>query len=244
MRAALAARLAPDMLVVRHDGVVLATRASAPDAERRARRIAATVEAIGARAFPDRPRRVVAVVLADDGGRLGAVVERLYPGASGIPADGFYHPGDRLMVAPAPIDGAGLRREITRALLRDAHPQSPDWLEAAAVNLFEASEWRDGRLVPVPDARMADIPPDEDLGSDVFAGICDCSAVPPGQVALMRLLMIFLDERDRLPALFAAADREGRYATMLQLLDAMPLDAAAWEAYAGQARRAYGDSRF
>jgi hypothetical protein len=82
----------------------------------------------------------------------------------------------------------------------------------------------------------------ETLADDAFAGICDCSAVSAEQLALIRLLLIFLDERDQLAALYDAVKAQGQYTTLLQALEAVPLDREEWKQFAEHNIRAYSRS--
>lgn len=222
-------RLPTGMPVTRHGNFLIAIRG--PGAES----IARDGASMARRIFPgaESPRRLV--IVAESPLALRPLAQTLYPGVAAIPnpIDGFYQPQDRLIVA-TPVT---IRRELMRALLRDANPTAPSWFEQAAVTLYETSSRRGERLVPLLDRRMALIPAEEDLSYDVFAGICDCSAVSDAQLALMRLLLVFLDRRDELPALFDAVGTQGQYTTLLQALEAMGFDGAAWKQFAEKAVR-------
>jgi hypothetical protein len=156
-----------------------------------------------------------------------------------LPPSGFYHREDRLILVSTVDGDASLRRQLMRAVVLDDNPDAPRWFEQAAATLYESSEWRSGRLTPILDRHMQNIAPDEDLSYDVFAGVCDCSAISTEQLALIRLLLIFLEQRDELKTLHAAIKNRGRYTTLLEALDSMDFDRGAWKEFAEGSVRAY-----
>lgn len=230
---ALRRRLPAGYAVAASDGAVVALAGSRETAAGEAARIARIDGKLRRRLFPDLAPRPVVVVAARDRTALPGLARALYPGVGDhpIPADGFHHPRDGLVLT-ASDDHAGLLRGLTRLRLREAHPEAPAWFEEAMGTLYERAEERDDRLVPLLGPRMGDIPPGEDLSYDVFAGICDCAPITAEQLALMRLLLVFLDDRSELRRLLASVAREGRYTTLLQALDAMGFDGTAWKAFA------------
>ena len=137
--AAIRARLAPVMTVLTRDGWVVAARGTPESVSVRAARIAALDRMLRRRVFPESGAQPLAVAMADDDGALLALVAALYPGVPGerIPAGGFYHPTDRLILATS-SDGA-LLRELTRAHLRQVNPATPLWLGQAALELVASS---------------------------------------------------------------------------------------------------------
>jgi len=234
-------RLPSSMSVVRGDALILATSGSMEAAAKEAERIAKLDATLRRHIFPNLERRPVIVIEAADGAALRGLAESLYPAISGreMPAGGFYHPIDRLIVIETFAGDAALLRELTRAHLRDDNPRAPHWFEQALVTLYESAEPRGDRLVPVLNGRMDEIPPNEDLSYDVFAGVCDCSQVSSDQLALMRLLLVYLDSRDRLPELLTTIAALGQYTTLLQALEQMDLDGPAWKAFAERNVRDY-----
>ena len=233
-------RLPSSMSVVHGYGLVVATSDSMEEAAKEAERIARLDATLRRRAFPNLEHRPIIVVVAGDGAALRGLAESLYPALSGgvLPTGGFYHPIDRLIVTETVAGDATLLRELTRAHLRDDNPDAPHWFEQALVTLYESVEPRDDRLVPILNRRMNQISPDQDLSYAVFAGICDCSPISEEQIALMRLLFIFLEGRDQLPQLLATIAALGQYTTLLQALDGMNFDGATWKAFA---ERSVGD---
>ena len=234
-------KLPPHMSVLSHGNFVIAAPGSAEEAILQGKQIADYDAQIRRRSFPRLERRRMLVILGDDTSGLERLIEIVYPvfPASETPPSGFYHPKDRLILTTTVAGYGALVRELTRALVQDDNPDAPHWFEEAMVTLYESSDWRVDRLTPVLDRRMELISPDEDLAYDIFAGICDCSEVSAEQLALMRLLLIFLDERDELMALHEAIKEQGRYTTLLQALDAMDFDRVAWKEFAEHSVRAY-----
>jgi tRNA threonylcarbamoyladenosine modification (KEOPS) complex Pcc1 subunit len=229
-------RLPSNMSVVHADSLV----AVAPE-PMQAEHIASIDATLRRHAFPKLERRTLIVIAAEDDAALRALAESLYPAMAGqdMPAGGFYHPIDRVIVIETMAGDSALLRELTRAHLRDDNPKAPRWFELALVTLYENVEPRDGRLVPTLDWRMDYIPPNEDLSYDVFAGICDCSQVSADQIALMRLLLVFIDRDGRLPELLSTIAALGQYTTLLQALDQMNFDGTAWKAFAERSVRDY-----
>ena len=156
---------------------------------------------------------------------------------------GYYLRDDRIVVASIARGDGGVLRELTRALLVDDNPDAPLWFETAMASLYESSEGHGAELAPILDERMAQIGADTDLGYDVFAGICDCYPASPEQLALMRLLLVHLHERGELASLYEVIERKGRYVTLLESLDAMGFDRAAWKRYAEQSVRSFRKAR-
>lgn len=227
-------RLPSSMSVVRGNALVVAASGPTEAAAKEAARIAKLDTTLRRHVFPNLERRPIVVVVAADDTALRDLAESLYPAIAGreLPAGGFYHPIDRLIVVETSAGDAALLRELTRAHLRDDNPEAPYWFEQALITLYESAEPRGDRLVPVLNRRMDQIPSNEDLSYDVFAGVCDCSRVSAEQLALMRLLLVYLNSRDRLPELLASIAALGQYTTLLQALEQMDLDGPAWKAFA------------
>jgi hypothetical protein len=234
-------KLPADVSVIDQGHLVIVSDASADDAGRLAQRVARYDAAMRRHNPANRETRRTIVVLAGDTAAYRRLAKALYPGlaASQLPPSGFYHREDRLILASTVNGDVALRRELMRAVVLDDNPDAPRWFEQAAATLYESSEWRSGRLTPTLDRRMQSIAPDEDLAYDVFAGVCDCSAISSEQLALIRLLLIFLEQRDELQALQAAIRNQGRYTTLLEALDSMNFHRGAWKDFAETRVRAY-----
>lgn len=228
--------LPSNMSVAGHEHIIVAAPGTTRDAARQARRIADHEQYMRQRAFPDLEARRILVILGESPRAYRRLAKTLYPALSDakIPSSGFYHPRDRLILVTTENEPGAVLRQLMRALVRDDNPEAPYWFEEAAATLYESSEWRANRLAPLLDQRMKQITPDEDLSYDVFAGICDCSPVSPEQLALMRLLLVFLEERDELADLHTAVKRQGRFTTLLEALQAMQFDRSAWKKFADQ----------
>lgn len=237
----LSARLPASMSVTRRGHLVIAAPASGQDPGEQHQRVARFEAGMRQRAFPELDARRLIVVLAADGSALRGLSTTLYPqlSTSDVPDSGFYHRRDRLILVSSANGYTDLAAQLMRALVRDDNPQAPQWFEEAAATLYESSEWRGARLAPTLDGRMRDIAADQDLAYDVFAGVCDCYPLSAEQLALMRLLLVFLERRDELRLLRAAVKEQGRYTTLLQALDAMAFDRDAWKAFAEHSVRAY-----
>ena len=238
-------KLPADMLVLDHRHFVVATSRPSSEASSQSRRIAHYDEQMRRRSFPDLEARPIIVVLADDSGALERLATLLYPAASESqwPASGFYNGKDRLILVPTANGDGALRRQLMGALVQQDNPHAPRWFIDAAATLYESSESHPDKLTPTLDRRMQQISPGEDLSYDVFAGICDCSPVSAEQLALIRLLLIFLDQRDELRTLHATIKQQGQYTTLLQALDGMDFDRSAWKAFAESSVRTYSPNR-
>lgn len=239
--AELEARLPASLSVASQGHLVIAVPASGLDSGAQRQRIARVEDRMRQQAFPGLEAQRIVVVLAPDASALQDLAGRLYPQlpASGVPASGLYHPQDRLILASTAQGYGDLWAQLMRALLRDDNPKSPHWFEEAAATLYASSEWQGNRLTPTLDGRMRDIPVDQDLDYDVFAGVCDCYPLTAEQLALMRLLLIYLQQRGELHLLHAAIKEQGRYTTLLQALDTMEFDRHAWKAFAEDSVRSY-----
>jgi hypothetical protein len=236
--------LPADVSVISQGHWVIASSGSVEEATRQGLRIENYDQQMRRQISANPETRRTVVVLGADRADLQRLAKALYPGLSDaqLPSSGFYHRQDRLILAPTVNDDAALRRQLMLALVLDDNPDAPRWFEQAAASLYESSEWRSGRLTPTLDGSMKYIAPDEDLEYDVFAGICDCSETSSEQLALIRLLLVFLEQRDELMALHVAIKNQGRYTTLLEALDAMGFDRVAWKDFAERSVRAYARS--
>lgn len=233
------------MSLARHGNVIVATNAPPEEAAAYARRISAYDSQIRRRYFPSLDDRPVRFIIGDDTSQLVRLVGEPPPGTSAPSADayGYYRRNDRIIVASTAHGDGAVLRELTRALVHADNPDAPHWFETAMASLYESRDIHAAALTPILDDRMAQIAVDEDLDYDVFAGICDCYQLTTEQLALMRLLLVFLHQRDELTSLYEAVELKGRYVTLLQSLDAMRFDRAAWKAYARQSVEAFWKSR-
>ena len=248
-----AVRAAPDafeelserMSLARHGNVIVATSASAETADAYARRFSAYDAEIRARYFSSLDDRPIRFIVDEDASRLDRLGAEpaAEQGEPTVEPSAYYHRQDRIVVVSAAHDDAAVRRELTRALLHADNPDAPHWFETAMASLYESSNVHGSALTPVLDDRMARIAADEDLDYDVFAGICDCYQITPEQLALMRLLLVFLHERGQLTKLYEVIEDKGRYVTLLEALDAMSFDGEAWRRYAEENVQAFWKSR-
>lgn len=234
-------KLPVDVSVIGHGQWVIASSGAVEEATRQGIRVANYDQQMRRHISANFDTRRTIVVLGADRADLQRLAKALYPGLSNaqLPTSGFYHRQDRLILAATVTGDAALRRQLMRALVLDDNPDPPRWFEQAAASLYESSEWRSGRLTPMLDERMKYIAPDEDLAYDVFAGICDCSETSSEQLALIRLLLVFLEQRDELMALHVSIKNRSRYTTLLEALDAMGFDRVAWKDFAERSVRAY-----
>jgi hypothetical protein len=234
-------KLPPQLSVVSNGHFVVAAPGSARDADRQGRRLTAYEAQLRQASFPDLEIRRMTVIVAENNAELHRIAGSLYPALSRseLPASGFYHEKERLILTTTEKGDGALLSLLMLALMKDHNPRAPAWFEQAAAMLYASSEWRSGRLTPMLDQSIEQIPPGEDLSFDVFAGICDCSPVSSEQLALMRLLLIFLHQRDELMALHTAIKAQGQYTTLLQALDAMAFDKSAWKDFAERSVRSY-----
>jgi hypothetical protein len=172
-------RLPMDMSVVASQRIIVA--APAPEQETRVtgRRIAGYETQIRRRHFPDVAARRIVVVLGGDESNVRGLAKALYPAVdvARVPDPGFYHSEDGLILAKASDGDRAVLNGLMRALVQDDNPNAPHWFIEAMATLFESNERSADGLVPTLDERMALIATDEDLDYDVFAGICDCSAL-------------------------------------------------------------------
>lgn len=241
MVADLRRKLPADVSVTTQGHWLIASSGSLEEANRQGQRVARYAQQMRQQIGADGEAGRTIVVLAVNGAALQPLATALYPGLAGspLPSAGFYHRQDGLILATTANDDDALRRQLMRALVLADNPDAPRWFEQAAARLYASGEWRSGKLTPTLDASMKLIAADEDLDYDVFAGICDCSEATAEQLALIRLLLVFLEQRDELPALHAAIKHHGRYTTLLEALDAMNFDRVAWKDFAERSVRSY-----
>jgi hypothetical protein len=238
-------RLPSDMSVATYEHFVVAASGPVEETIEKGRLIAGHDAQIRRRYFPDLEPRHILVILGDDATALQELARILYPeiAESSLPPSGFYHPKDRLILATTTDGYRAIMHALMQGLVQDDNPDAPRWFAQAMATLYESSDMRADRLTPILDERMGLIAPDEDLAYDVFAGICDCSAVTAEQLALIRLLLVYLEGRDQLTELYAAIKQQGQYTTLLQALETMDLDREAWKAFAERRVHAYWKSR-
>ena len=224
--------------------IVIATPGSQENAARWGRRVAAYDAQIRRRFFADLETQRLVVILGKEDSEIRGFGDLVYPHAfaSKPPRPGFYHPRDRLILATIANGYGDLLHGLVHALIQDDNPGAPRRFEEAMATLYGAGDWSTTQPAPALDKRLALIPADEDLAYDVFAGICDCSAVTVEQLALIRLLLVFLDERHQLAALYDAVKAQGQYTTLLQALEAVTFDREEWKQFAEHNVRAYSRS--
>ena len=233
------------MSLARDGNVIVATSAPPEAAAALARRISAYDSEIRRRYFPSLDDRPVRFIISDDTSELERLVGEPPAGTSAMSVHvyGYYLRDERIVVASTAHGDGAVLRELTRALVHADNPDTPHWFETAMASLYESSDTRTAAPTPILDDRMAQIAVDEDLDYDVFAGICDCYQLTAEQLALMRLLLVFLHQRDELASLYEVVELKGRYVTLLESLDAMRFDREAWKAYASQSVEAFWKSR-
>lgn len=238
-------RLTPRMSVATSGHFVIAAPGSMEETIRQGQRISDMDAQFRRRYFPDLETRRILVILGEDSSGLQRLTKLLYPEvpSSEIPPSGFYHRKDRLILAISANGDGGILHGLMHALFQDDNPQAPRWFEEAMAILYESTDQDADRLTPMLDARMELIAPDEDLAYDVFAGVCDCSEVTAEQLALIRMLLVYLHEHDQLAALYGTIKQQGRYTTLLQALAAVNLDREAWKAFAERSVQAYSKSK-
>ena len=234
--------LARNLTIARHGNVIVASAVPPETAAALARRISAYEIEIRRRHFPTLEARPIRFVVGENRADLEALAEAPAPGARTPDPFGYYRRDGRIVVASTAHGDGALLRELTRALLVDDNPHAPEWFETAMASLYESSEGHGAALAAVLDRRMAHIGADTELDADVFAGICDCYPASDEQLALMRLLLMHLYARGELASLQEVIERKGQYVTLLESLDAMGFDGAAWKRYAEQRVRTFRES--
>ena len=193
--------------------------------------------------FPIPPKRYISVMISESPDELIDSAKKIDPNIRlrvYAPFVGFHIPADNLIVATIGGGYGTLLHEMLHALIQNSGPKTPRWLEESMASLYERSAWRNQRLVPLPNWRMAFF-----HGSVIPLSGLDYVIKKPSidaqELANLRLLLLFLDKENRVAEFYNLAKFNrpdfSIKQTVLQLSD--DYTESAWEAFGRQTTEEY-----
>ncbi|MDF1553678.1 MAG: peptidoglycan-binding protein [Deferrisomatales bacterium] len=189
------------------------------------------------------PQRLLVVILSSYPDVLVEATDRLYPEV-GIPVYapflGYYNPADNLIMATGGSTGYGtLLHEMIHALVEGDFPDAPPWLNEGLASLYERSQWRANRLQALPNWRMdriseKGVPPLQSLAGQVHE-----IGLHSAQIAHVRLLLLFLDQREQTDDLYRMVKEKGSAFSLDAALSELGATEEAWRAFVTDTFRDY-----
>jgi len=193
--------------------------------------------------FEDPPRRWLVVLISPRPHALVEATKHLYAEV-GLPVYapflGYYNPADNLIMATGGSTGYGtLLHEMIHALIEADFPQAPPWLNEGLASLYERTQWTPTRLNALPNWRMdrmreEDIPP---LGA--LARQAKGIGLHSHEIAEIRLLLLYMDQRQLVDDLYRMAKREGPAFSLEKAILELRLDENDWRSFVKDTFRDY-----
>lgn len=192
------------------------------------------------------PERRLVVLIAESPAALQGAMERLHPEVAWPERAtflGVFDPADGLVAAVADRSGDGaLLHELVHAFLAgDAQAGGqtvPPWLDEGLATLFERTLWTGEGPRPIPNWRMTQLDPSA-IGSLTMATARVDGARDPKQVALTRLLLLFVERQGKLSELLARVRGAPSAPSLAKAFSNLELGDAAWREFVGEAFRRY-----
>jgi len=158
------------------------------------------------------PDSVITVLLSKNPDELISLAEKIYPQERFPyynPYFGFYAKNDHLLVATVGGGYGTLLHELMHALIAEDYPDAPLWLVEGLATLYERSGWTTRRLMGLPNWRMEIIRYSRPIGLDEFDRITRQEEIHRADLAFIRLLMLFIDDKEQVGRLYQEAKSQG-----------------------------------
>ncbi|WP_456386711.1 peptidoglycan-binding domain-containing protein [Desulfolithobacter sp.] len=153
---------------------------------------------------------------------------------------GYYNPADNLIMATGGRTGYGtLLHEMIHALIEADFPQAPPWLNEGLASLYERTQWTPARLNTLPNWRMDRMREDNIPSLQVLAGKAKEIGLHSNENAEIRLLLLFLDQRQLVDDLYRMAKEEGSSFSLEEALPAMGVNEKDWRLFVKNTFRDY-----
>jgi peptidoglycan hydrolase-like protein with peptidoglycan-binding domain len=151
--------------------------------------------------FPANNMDYLVVLISEDSRILARIAREIYPNANisiGEPYMGFFCGTDNLIVATIGGGYGTLLHELMHALMAKNMPSSPPWVHEGMAMLYERSAWTTNRLIPLPNWRMDFILNSAAPKLTDFDLIVGRKEYRREDLAAIRLLFLFLEEKSSL----------------------------------------------
>lgn len=193
--------------------------------------------------FEDLPRRLLVVLISSRPHVLVEATRKLYPQV-GLPLYapflGYYNPADNLIMTTGGRTGYGtLLHEMIHALIEADFPQAPPWLNEGLASLYERTQWTSARLNTLPNWRMDRMREDNIPSLQVLAGKAKEIGLHSNEIAEIRLLLLFLDQRQLVDDLYRMAKEKGSSFSLEEALSALGVNEEDWRLFVKNTFRDY-----
>ncbi|MBU4263462.1 MAG: peptidoglycan-binding protein [Proteobacteria bacterium] len=168
------------------------------------------------------PDSVMTVLVSKNPNELISLAKKIYPGERCFPYNnsffGFYAKNDHLLVATVRGGYGTLLHELMHALIADDSPDAPLWLVEGLATLYERSGWTTRRLLGLPNWRMEFIRYQRPVKLAEFEQITGQEVIYRDDLAFIRLIMLFIDDKEQVGRLYREAKSEGASFSVTQWL--------------------------
>ena len=193
--------------------------------------------------FPHDPKRPIVAIIAPSPEPLIKATEQLYPDVKipkYAPFLGYYNPADNLIMATGGDTGYGtLLHELIHALMASDFPEAPLWLNEGLGSLYERTRWTHDRLEPLPNWRM-DVLKEDRVGSlGEIASLAERPDVHLQEIAKIRLLFLFLDQKRLIVDLYSWAKENPGKSSLSEPLSKFQLTESSWQEFIRNTFRDY-----
>ncbi|MBU0909815.1 MAG: peptidoglycan-binding protein [Proteobacteria bacterium] len=167
------------------------------------------------------PDSVITALLSKNPNELISFAEKIYPQERFPyynPYFGIYAKNDHLLVATVGGGYGTLLHELMHALIADDCPEAPLWLVEGLATLYERSGWTTRRLLGLPNWRMDIISYQRPVKLAEFERITGQEEIHRDDLAFIRLLMLFIDDKEQVGRLYREAKSQGASFSITQWL--------------------------
>lgn len=193
--------------------------------------------------FEELPDRLVVVIISSQPHVLVEATRRLYPEV-GLPVYapflGYYNPADNLIMATAGRAGYGtLLHEMIHALIEADFPQAPPWFNEGLASLYERTQWTTTRLNALPNWRMDEMREENVRSLRALAQQAEGIGLHSHEIAEIRLLLLFMDQRQQVDDLYSLMKRKGSTFSLEEAILELGLNEDDWRSFVKNTFRDY-----
>lgn len=193
--------------------------------------------------FENLPNRRLVVLISSRPYILIEATQRLYTEIQiplYAPFLGYYNPADNLIMATGGSAGYGtLLHEMIHALIEADFPKAPQWLNEGLASLYERTQWTPTRLNALPNWRMDHMRPEDVPSLQNLANQAERIGLHSQEIADIRLLLLFLDQRQLVDDLYRLAKQQGPDFSLMQALVEFGITENEWRTFVKNAFRDY-----
>lgn len=182
------------------------------------------------------------VVVGDYPEALLEFTRTLYPDSaftSRAPFMGYYNRRDNLLLATVYGGYGTLLHEMMHGLVSADFPEAPGWLDEGLATLYDRTQWRGNRLVPLPNWRLDNVSNDDFHDLAFFMRFAGNPPLDSTDLAALRMLYMYLDETEQLRQFYERVKATGSQANLPVLLAELGVNAVAWSAWVERTRMEY-----